>query len=336
MPGGVSREQIDRAKQVGILDYILAHEPSNVRQVGSAHYLKDHGSLEISNGLWNWHSQGIGGRNVVDYLIKVRGFGFVDAVRHLTGDTCPYKCAAPRAAQTKAHKPFKLTERGADNERVIAYLQRRGIAKPLIMGCIKRGSVYQSAQWCNCVFVGRDENGKARYATMRGTFGDFKRDIESSDKKYGFALPALSSHSDTVAVFESPVDALSHQSLYPNLDIWRLSLGSTAPAALTNFLERHGEVKKAIASTDNDDAGNRAAARIAKLEGIAVSRSIPPAGKDWNDALVAALGEHRPSLIGRLEAAKTIADERNALSAAGGARQKHGTLGGGDRKCRNR
>ena len=123
MPGGVSREQIDRAKQVKILDYILTHESGNVRQVGSAHYLKDHDSLEVSNGLWNWHSQGVGGRNVVDYLIKVRGFGFVDAVRHLTGDISPYKCAAPRAAQAKVRIPFKLPKHNADNERVITYLQ---------------------------------------------------------------------------------------------------------------------------------------------------------------------------------------------------------------------
>ena len=336
MPGGVSREQIDRAKQVDILDYILSHEPNNVRRIGNAHYLKDHDSLEISNGLWNWHSKGVGGRNVVDYLIKVRGFGFVEAVRHLTGDNSQYKYVTLKTVQPKARKPFKLPEHSADNERVIAYLQGRGIAKPLVIGCIRCGSVYQSAQWGNCVFVGRDDNGKARYATMRGTVGDFKRDIEGSDKKYGFTLPPLGSYSDTVAVFESPVDSLSHQSLYPSLDVWRLSLGSTALAALANFLERHSEVKNVVACTDNDDAGNRAAARIEKLEGIAVSRSIPPAGKDWNDALMAATGKYRPSLIGRLETAKTIADEQNASNAAGGTHQKHVALEGGDKKCRNR
>ena len=50
MPG-VSREQIERAKRVDILDYVLAYEPDNVKRVGGAHYLKDHDSLEISNGL---------------------------------------------------------------------------------------------------------------------------------------------------------------------------------------------------------------------------------------------------------------------------------------------
>ena len=94
MPG-VSHEQIDRAKQVNILDHLLKHEPDNVKRIGSAHYLKDHDSLEISNGLWNWHSQGVGGKNVVDYLIKVRGFSFVDAVRHLAGSDVSYTYVAP-------------------------------------------------------------------------------------------------------------------------------------------------------------------------------------------------------------------------------------------------
>jgi predicted Abi (CAAX) family protease len=74
---GVSKEQIARAKEVGIEDYILSHEPNNIKKIGNALYLRDHDSLEISNNLWNWHSQGIGGKNVIDYLIKVRGYDFV-------------------------------------------------------------------------------------------------------------------------------------------------------------------------------------------------------------------------------------------------------------------
>jgi hypothetical protein len=56
MPG-VTKAQIARAKGIGIKEYILSHEPDNVKRVGSAHYLRDHNSLEISNGLFNWHSR---------------------------------------------------------------------------------------------------------------------------------------------------------------------------------------------------------------------------------------------------------------------------------------
>jgi len=310
---GVSREQIDRAKAVPILDYLLSHEPNNVRRIGSAYYLKDHDSLEISNGLWNWHSHGIGGRNVVDYLIKVRGYSFVDAVRRLAGDDIQEPYIAPKARPPTERKPFALPPRNKDNDRAIAYLQGRGIDKQVILDCIRHGSVYESARWHNAVFVGRDDSGKARYASLRGTMGDFKRDADGSDKRFGFVLPPTSGDSDTAAVFESPVDSLSHQTLCPEFDGWRLSLGCTALAALTNFLERHGEVNSVVVCTDNDKAGNLAAAKIAALPGITVSRSIPPAGnKDWNDALTAIRSGNKPSLIGRLEAAKVTAAELNS------------------------
>jgi hypothetical protein len=306
----VSREQIDCAKKVNILDYILRYEPDNVRRIGKTHYLKDHDSLRISNGLWKWESQDIGGKNVVDYLIKVRGFSFVDAVRHLAGEDYSTAYITPRAKPPPEKKSFMLPPRNKDNERVIAYLQWRGIDKPLILDCIERGSIYESAQYHNCIFVGRDDSGKARYATMRGTLGDFKRDADGSDKRFGFILPPSSGGSDTVAVYESPVDTLSHQALYPGFGGWRLSLGCTALSALTHFLERHSEVKNCVVCVDNDDAGNKAAAKIADIPSITATRSLPFVGKDWNDALIS-VRNNKPSLIWQIEAAKAIATEIN-------------------------
>ena len=163
--GGVTREQIDLAKQVNILDYILRYEPNNVKRVGSAHYLIDHDSLRISNGLWKWESQGIGGKNVVDYLIKVRGYSFVDAVQHLSAGNAPTMHITPKARPPTVKKPFALPPRSNDNARTIAYLERRGIDKQCILDGIKNGSLYESGDaWHNAVFVGRDESGKARYS----------------------------------------------------------------------------------------------------------------------------------------------------------------------------
>jgi hypothetical protein len=322
MPG-VTRRQIERAKQVGILGYILSHEPGNVKQVGNAYRLKDHDSLEISNGLWHWHSQGVGGKNVVDYLIKVRGYSFVDAVLHLAGSDARQTHTTPEPRPpTKPKTMFSLPRRNGDNERVIAYLQGRGIAKALILGCIERGSTYQTARWGNCVFVGRDDSGKARYATMRGTAGDFKRDADGSDKRFGFILPPNDKHSDAVAVFESPVDVLSHQVLCPEFNGWRLSLGCTSPIALTSFLGRRKDVKSVLVGTDNDRAGNAAAAKIALLPDAAIARILPPAGNnDWNEALIAAKSENKPSLIGWLESAKLTAADMNSHAGRGRAGQ---------------
>jgi len=305
----VSKEQIARAKDIDIEGYILTHEPDNVKRVGNALYLKDHDSLEISNGLWNWHSHGIGGRNVIDYLIFVRRYSFVDAVEHLAGEQRPSALiraaardagsvnemnithpVAPKARPPTEKKqpervPFRLPPRNSDNERVIAYLESRGIDRDIILDCIKRGLLYESATWHNCVFVGRDESGKAQFAALRGTTGDFKCDADGSDKSYGFCLPPKDRNCKNAVIFESPIDALSHKVLFPEVDSYRLSLGCTALAALTRFLETHPEIESISVCTDNDEAGNLAANKIAELPGYSVTRSIPPAGKDWNETL---------------------------------------------------
>ncbi|MCL2081773.1 MAG: hypothetical protein FWH04_00825 [Oscillospiraceae bacterium] len=56
----VSKDQIQRARQYDILDYILTYEPDNVRRVGNSYRLKDHPSLAVKEGGWYWHSRNIG------------------------------------------------------------------------------------------------------------------------------------------------------------------------------------------------------------------------------------------------------------------------------------
>jgi hypothetical protein len=287
MAGGVTREQIKRAKEVQILDYILANEPHNVKRSGGEYRLRDHDSLTISNGMWNWRSRGFGCRTAtaLNFLIEVRGFSFVDAVRQLAGDRVLSYHIEPQAKPPPSAKPFLLPPRSKKSLRVISYLQSRGIAKPLILDCIERGIIYESPEYHNAVFVGLDESGKARYATMRGTLAEFRRDADGSDKRYGFCLPLKDVQSNTVAVFESPVDALSHQMLYPDFDGYRLSLGGTSLLALTHFLELHSEVTDCVICTDNDRAGDLAATKIAELPGLAAVRLLPQVGKDFNDTL---------------------------------------------------
>ena len=285
----VSSEQISRAKKVEILDYLLAQEPENIVRSGKEYRLRDHDSLTISNGMWNWRSRGFGCKTAtaLNFLIEVRGYSFVDAVLRLSGDMTYLDSVSPNAKPPPTPKPFILPPENRTNNRVIAYLQSRGIAKPLIAACLERGDLYESAQYHNCVFIGRDIHGNARFASMRGTFGTFRCDVEGSDKRYGFVLPPAKPGSSIVAVFESAIDALSHQMLFPEFDGWRLSLDGTSLVALTHFLECHPEISDCIICTDNDKAGNLAAVKIAKLEKVSSTRSLPHVGKDWNKTLLA-------------------------------------------------
>jgi hypothetical protein len=328
--GFVTKDQLERARKITILDYIMNYEADQYKRVGNGYRLKADDALAVSKDGWYCHKRNTGSRTALDYLVEIKGYGLVDTVCSLLGEqpneqgvnpnstalsikTYTAKPKARSYTQTEAGRnkppvrthgqtgreisgqseeraPFILPLRHKDNKRIIAYLQSRGIDKGLIMDCINQGVLYESANWHNCVFVGRDENGKSRFAALRGTTSGFKRDADGSDKKYGFTLPPKNTNSNKVAIFESPIDCLSHQSLCTQgfiqpFDGWRLSLGGTSDLALKYFLESHAEVKHCIICTDNDDAGNAVVAKIAVIPGITTVRSPPIVGNDWNEAL---------------------------------------------------
>ena len=296
----VTAEQIRAAKNIDILDYLMRHEPESLKRVGNRYVLADHDSFVISNGKWYWNSQNFGSNTAtaLNYLIKVRGYKFVDAVCVLCDDTVDARHISPKA-NSPPYKPksFVLPPQNANNNRVIAYLQSRGIDRQLIIDCIERGSLYESAKYHNCTFIGRDDNGRVRFAAMRSTVGNFKRDVDGSDKRYGFVIPPKNANSNTLAVFESPIDALSHQTLFPDSNVWRLSLDGTAPLALMHFITHHPKISECIVCTDNDDAGHSAAAGICEMLdtlNITTSRVLPHAGADWNESLQIIMKEVKP------------------------------------------
>jgi hypothetical protein len=259
--------------------------------------------------------------------MKVRGYGFVDAVKLLADDSGiisvdTTRTVAPPLMNTKLKATFVLPHRYIDDNRVISYLKGRGIAGDVIRQAIKDRVLYESYDWHNCVFVGHDRKGKARYAFMRGTNtkGDFKCDVEGSNKKYGFTLPPADKETDTVAVFESPIDAMAFKTIHPGYSGWCLSLGCTSLIALSYFLEHNSHVKKCLICTDNDKAGNRAAERVSEIEGLSSTRLFPPAGKDWSDSLNVTSGNER-SMRDVMEAAKIKAAEYNAKSSHDNIRQ---------------
>ena len=90
-------------------------------------------------------------------------------------------------------------------------------------------------------------------------------------------------------MFEAPIDLLSHIALYPAG--WRersyLSLGGVSTKALERFLSECQNIESIYIATDNDQAGNNAAEKLAELipQGISVYRFLPQA-KDWNEDLI--------------------------------------------------
>ena len=140
-------------------------------------------------------------------------YSYLDAVCVVLNENAMERFIPPKMKPPPERKPFRLLLRHRDNRRVVVYLQSRGIDKEVILDCINSGNLYEVKGFHNCCFIGRDECGKARYAALRGTAGSFKCDVEGSDKEYGFAIPPHDSNNHEVAVFEAPIDALSHRTL---------------------------------------------------------------------------------------------------------------------------
>ena len=68
---------------------------------------------------------------------------------------------------------------------MIQYLFGRGIDYQPIQESIADGTLYESADYHNAVFIGKDESGTPKYAALRGTLGStFKQNTSGSDKRF--------------------------------------------------------------------------------------------------------------------------------------------------------
>lgn len=212
-------EQLEAVKSIDLLTYMRNYEPGNLKKIGSDIYqLKDHDSLKISNGKWFRHSRGHGGYNALDFLIKVRGMEFKEAVQSLLDGRFNYVSAADQhnnissRLKTPPKELLILPPPNKNNDAVYAYLQGRGIDKDIIKRCIENGSLYESAKTHYCVFVGFDGD-KSKYACVRSTDGDTKKDIKNSDKRFSFMLSPKNPDSRNLVVCESALCSASHNGL---------------------------------------------------------------------------------------------------------------------------
>ena len=300
---------VTEAKKLDLLTYLQNYEPQELVHVsGSVYCTKAHDSLRISNGKWCWFSQGIGGRSALDYLIKVNGYSFLEAMERIVGQAAAKPPVFMPGQIEEKPKTLLLPEKYRYAEYAASYLEKRGIAWELISFCISTGRLYESYPYHNAVFVGFDIQGKARFACQRGiTDSRFHGDVSGSDKHYSFALP-VNPKSSTVHLFESAIDLLSYATLcqLEGVDWRQLNLLSLAgvyqpkkvisesklPAALTQYLEDYPQIKTVALHLDNDGPGRLAAKAIETVlpKEYEVKNRPPTWGKDVNDCLCHRLG----------------------------------------------
>lgn len=298
----VSKQQIEQAKKIDLLTYLQTFEPQELVKVGHGEYkTRTHDSLKVSeNGKWNWCSHGFGGTTALNYLIRVQQMDFVSAVRML----CETESVSfVQHVKTEAlppeqeQRPFTQPLPDKGTEAVAAYLHGREIRSRVTRFCIREGLLYQTTRggYKNCVFVGKDETGQPKSASMRGCQGKFRGDATGSQKQYGFCIPAEQPDSPTVEVYEAPIDAMSGASfrVLKDRSSWRpvhyLALGGLNYRALDAFLDAHPEVKNIRLCLDNDEPGRTFSAKLMERyqkKGYKMQDCPPRAGKDYNDALI--------------------------------------------------
>lgn len=202
---------VAEAKKLDLLTYLQNYEPQELVHVsGNVYCTKTHDSLRISNGKWCWFSQGIGGKSALDYLIKVNGYSFLEAMERIVGQAAAKPPVVVSSEVKEKPKTLLLPEKYRYAEYAASYLEKRGISPELISFCISTGRMYESNPYHNVVFVGFDKQGKARFACQRGIYDTrFHGDVNGSDKHYSFALP-VNPQNSTVHLFESAIDLLSY------------------------------------------------------------------------------------------------------------------------------
>lgn len=199
----------------------------------------------------------------------------------------------PRGAPTtdKQEKTLEIPPAHSNMRRAFAYLcQTRGIAPEVVSAFARKGLLYESASHHNAIFVGQDEQGKIRHLHARGTLtgSHFRQTLPGSEKEYSFHWQGANGK---LYAFEAPIDLLSYISLHP--EGWQehtyVALCGVSAAPIHRLLETHPQLEEITLCLDNDEAGHKAARRIAaellNEWNVTVSAEFP-SQKDWNDELL--------------------------------------------------
>ena len=276
------------------LPELLTHLGYQVKRIGRYYTTVEMDSLRIKDRRkWFRYSQNTGG-DAITFLQQFCDKTFPEAVEYLLAFNgrardSPDKAAAP-VKQTDPPKPFALPPRNSDDRRVFAYLRKRGIAAQVIRQFMNSGLLYEDAEHHNCVFVGKNSAGQAKYAGLRGTYDrdgkGFRGDVTGSDKNTGFPIPPDPS-SDLVRVFEAPIDLMSYLTLHRE-PINAVALCGLYDGALETYLKDHPSIKRVTLYLDADAPGRAAAQQLKdkySARGYAVTAEEPRSGKDWNEYL---------------------------------------------------
>ena len=276
------------ANSVDLAEFLRRRGEKLIRSGREYRLSSDH-SVTVRGNEWFDHADERGG-HAVSFVQKHYGLSYPDAVLMLLGGEQGIAYPPAQEREPEPPKPFELPPAHSNMRRVYAYLvKRRHIDREVIATFATAGLLYEDAEYHNCVFVGRDENGIARHAHKRSVNSvgkAFRINVEGSLPQYSFHHIGSS---DSLYVFEAPIDLLSFVTLYPSG--WQnhsyVALCGTGSQAMLWVLEQNPSITSVALCLDNDEAGYKAARRLSQEAQEAGYQCgvLLPESKDWNDAL---------------------------------------------------
>lgn len=284
------------------LEEFLRMRGEKLERVGREHKLiyydssGKHDSITLRGSTWFDHKNQVGG-GAIKFMQEFYDMDFQTAVQELLGQrVTPLSHSPPKAIAKEEKKEFRLPQANTNMHRVYAYLiKQRFIAPEVITHFAKQHTLYEDKEHHNAVFVGIDENGVPRQASMRSTnsYGNsFRITCQGSDTRYSFAHFG---ESKRLYVFEAPIDMMSFLTLYPKE--WQkhsyIDMNGVYENAVLTALKNHSNLSEVILCVDNDEGGIEAVDRLKDIlteNGYTDVKRLAPKFKDWNEVLKAKNG----------------------------------------------
>ena len=315
-----SQEMVQYLKEkISIVDVISQWEP--LKRNGNRYFKGlNHDSLIVDTradmNCFYWNSQGESARGSVIDACQV--FGNMDTSQALAylydmvgGQEAVYEYLygnnpnsityepSTRFASIEASSPtpgeVQLPPRAKTQKNVYAYLGKTRMIHPSVtQEFFDRKMLYQEEKYNNCVFVGRDKEGKVNFGIKRGTntYKRFVADCKGNDYSHGFYVD---NGAKTLFVGESVIDIMSKMSILAEKGIdyhkynYLALAGTQKQEPLINILSTYPENKEVVLGLDNDTGGRHATEQIKTAlskTGIPVYDDMPKKeGQDWNDLL---------------------------------------------------
>lgn len=222
-----SKEQIKKANDITVLDIAYRLGYDIAKHTGNEYEVKSQGGvyINVEKNLFSKPSEaGFGGFGAIQFVMSMENKTFKEAVQYIISEEAELthskfnyqkeqmvnKSYNNKVSNEKENKQLILPKKAENNKRVLAYLNKtRGIDLDIIQNVIDKDVLYQDDKG-NCIFVGKDTGGEAKYAHRKptNTYKNFiAMDVKGTDKTVPFFIG--DDKNEYVVVCESCVDALS-------------------------------------------------------------------------------------------------------------------------------